>query len=558
MIAGTTLTVDAGASLTIASGGTFGGQIVNAVTGYQVNGLAPSGYVLRGNGTNFVAAQLNYSDLIGSPTIALANDSDVLITSPTNGQVLAYNSVAGKWENSNAAAGAVTSVGTGGIATGGPITSSGTVTVAGSGNTSTAATAAANLAAAANGIVVITDGHGNVQSSGTLLSTLSSFTSFTSGTNTTASMIISTGASLSFSGSGILNASQINGITVTGTPSAGQVITATSGSAANWQTVSGGGGGSSTLAGDTDVIISSPADGQVLSYNASAGKWENSAPTSGGTVTSVSGASQQGVETLVSGSVAAITGAGIVRGSILFVSKTGNQTYADSDRGHFWLSADSANDAYIFPVPSGSNFQNGWYVYLKNGSSSNTIALNANAGSLIDGAASVTLPAHTCVMIQCDGTNYHTTSISPVGNNNANLAFLSPNGVSGFPSMRSVVAADLTSAIFGASGGSHSIGVVPDPGSSAGTKRFLREDSSWQHLSTAHVMGEVPGGTIDGSNVTFTLANTPATGTLALYQSGQRLAGGGADYTISGSTITFTTAPPVQSPVVVLIADYIL
>jgi hypothetical protein len=32
---------------------------------------------------------------------------------------------------------------------------------------------------------------------------------------------------------------------------------------------------------------------------------------------------------------------------------------------------------------------------------------------------------------------------------------------------------------FGASGASHSSGVVPDPGSTAGTSRFLREDSTW-------------------------------------------------------------------------------
>lgn len=32
---------------------------------------------------------------------------------------------------------------------------------------------------------------------------------------------------------------------------------------------------------------------------------------------------------------------------------------------------------------------------------------------------------------------------------------------------------------FGASGGSHSSGVVPDPGAAAGTSKFLREDATW-------------------------------------------------------------------------------
>ena len=43
----------------------------------------------------------------------------------------------------------------------------------------------------------------------------------------------------------------------------------------------GGGGGSSTLSGLTDTDISTPSDGQVLTYDSAAGKWEN-ANASGG------------------------------------------------------------------------------------------------------------------------------------------------------------------------------------------------------------------------------------------------------------------------------------
>lgn len=42
-----------------------------------------------------------------------------------------------------------------------------------------------------------------------------------------------------------------------------------------WDTPSGGGGGSSTLVGLTDVDISSPTNGQVLKYNSVTQKWEN-------------------------------------------------------------------------------------------------------------------------------------------------------------------------------------------------------------------------------------------------------------------------------------------
>lgn len=69
-----------------------------------------------------------------------------------------------------------------------------------------------------------------------------------------------------------------------------------------------------------------------------------------------------------------------------------------------------------------------------------------------------------------------------------------------------------------------------------------------------NVYSEVPSGTINGSNVTFTLANTPTSGSVGLYKNGQRQAvGGSADYTISGATITYLAAPITGDT---LLADY--
>lgn len=45
------------------SSGIFGAPVINATTGFRLNGAATSGNVLRGNGTNFVSAQLSLSDL---------------------------------------------------------------------------------------------------------------------------------------------------------------------------------------------------------------------------------------------------------------------------------------------------------------------------------------------------------------------------------------------------------------------------------------------------------------------------------------------------------------
>lgn len=62
------------------------------------------------------------------------------------------------------------------------------------------------------------------------------------------------------------------------------------------------------------------------------------------------------------------------------------------------------------------------------------------------------------------------------------------------------------------------------------------------------VVNEIPSGLINSSNVTFTIANTPVTGTVAVYLNGLLQApGAGLDYTISGTTITFVKAPRTNS-----------
>lgn len=54
---------------------------------------------------------------------------------------------------------------------------------------------------------------------------------------------------------------------------------------------------------------------------------------------------------------------------------------------------------------------------------------------------------------------------------------------------------------------------------------------------------ETPSGTVNGSNVTFTLANTPVSGTECVFVNGILQDAGGNDYSISTATITFVTAP---------------
>lgn len=74
---------------------------------------------------------------------------------------------------------------------------------------------------------------------------------------------------------------------------------------------------------------------------------------------------------------------------------------------------------------------------------------------------------------------------------------------------------------------------------------------TWQQIPTSagllnanFVDKETPSGTVNGSNVTFTLANTPVTGSVHLYVNGLlQEEGSGNGYTISGAVCTMTDAP---------------
>jgi hypothetical protein len=75
--------------------------------------------------------------------------------------------------------------------------------------------------------------------------------------------------------------------------------------------------------------------------------------------------------------------------------------------------------------------------------------------------------------------------------------------------------------------------------------------------SANHIVGETPSGTVDGTNAAFTLANTPTSGTVAVFVNGMRMkSGAGNDYTISGTTVTFLTGAIPQTGDVVQV-DYL-
>lgn len=77
----------------------------------------------------------------------------------------------------------------------------------------------------------------------------------------------------------------------------------------------------------------------------------------------------------------------------------------------------------------------------------------------------------------------------------------------------------------------------------ADTSITVNADSIQVNLAL-HIKRETPSGSVNSSNVTFTLANTPVSGSEEVYLNGLlQEPGAGNDYTISGATITYLAAP---------------
>lgn len=66
---------------------------------------------------------------------------------------------------------------------------------------------------------------------------------------------------------------------------------------------------------------------------------------------------------------------------------------------------------------------------------------------------------------------------------------------------------------------------------------------------TNFIYNEVPSGAINGTNKSFTLANTPVTGSVRVWVDGIRF--NASDFTVSSTTLTLTVAPQTE-----LVVDY--
>lgn len=172
------------------------------------------------------------------------------------------------------------------------------------------------------------------------------------------------------------------------------------------------------------------------------------------------------------------------------------------------------------------------------------LTLSAGTLTAAGGSGTVTSVAMTVPSILSVSGSPITTSGTlavTLATQTANTVFAGPtSGVAATPTFRALVAADLP--VFVASGASHAAGAVPDPGSSAGTTRFLREDATFavpqasyaqQTLTAgATVATDLSIGTTCDVTVTqaFTLSNptNPTDGMRILWRIKQDTTGGWA------------------------------
>jgi hypothetical protein len=275
----------------IFSGDLLGSPITQTVVGIQgvaVSSTVPtSGQVLGYDGTEYVPITLSGvfiagGDLSGTPTsqtVIGLRGRPVLSTAPTTGQDLQWNGSA--WAPATPASG---------FTAGGDLTGSSTsqqvISVA---HVTTGVLSAANQAAQTMGGAV-----GGTTAASTINLTGNSFITGSLPTaNQVAQSLTLTG---DVTGSGTTagtttTIAKIQGVVISGTPSNGYVLTATSSTAADWQAISSG---SVTLAGDVTgaansntvasiqgvVISGTPSTGQVLEATTStAAHWAT--PASG-------------------------------------------------------------------------------------------------------------------------------------------------------------------------------------------------------------------------------------------------------------------------------------
>lgn len=252
-------------------GGTLASQTVEKLQGTALSNTPPTtNQYLQYNGTEWVPYTLTLGgDVTGSPTsntVSNLQGHTLLITSPSNGDVLTYNTAFARWDNAPAAGGFTAGGDLSGTSTnqtvlsaqndaivfsasagisfessmGSPnVTQVDLTTASGIGHALTIQAQNETGTTSTGGALVLTSGTGTstngqvlVQVGGVTAIDLSTTTTSISSTNVQLSAF--TTGTPQFGSSGFISSYPV---TFSGTPSTGQVLTATSSTTANWQAV---------------------------------------------------------------------------------------------------------------------------------------------------------------------------------------------------------------------------------------------------------------------------------------------------------------------------------
>lgn len=160
--------------------------------------------------------------------------------------------------------------------------------------------------------------------------------------------------------------------------------------------------------------------------------------------------------------------------------------------------------------------------------STGVVTLNANGGGLLQSMAANSQVTLTLIAAGSAAGTWDVAYTAPGGSGTVTaVSVASSNGFTGSSSGGTTPALTVATSI---------TGVLKGNGTAIST-------AATSDIVAGLATRETPSGTINGSNTSFTLANTPVSGTESVYLNGVLQEPGGIDYTISGGTITYATAP---------------
>lgn len=252
-------------------------------------------------------------------------------------------------------------------------------------------------------------------------------------------------------------------------------------------------------------------------------------------------------------SIAGVSAFNSLTGAITFFpflgtknDQTGNATYSvqNSDNGALLI----VGDAIPVLVSLNSAVTNPYFFVITN-SGAGTATLTPTTGT-INGGASFLLPQNFTTYVVFDGTNWQASALLVIPLNTPAIAhqwIKDYDSSTGLFTQSQPAFSDISGIATPAqlpTATTLDLGVVQPDGTSiavSGSGVISVINGPVPKFAD----GETPGGVIDGTNVTFTLANAPNPPlSLILSRGGMvQQQGVGDDYTLSGNTITFVVAP---------------